>query len=46
MKISICQKRRKLLKLGSTAVIPQLQHVPALQLFLARRGRHSLFSST
>ncbi|MFM0077279.1 hypothetical protein P0D72_00025 [Paraburkholderia sediminicola] len=46
MRISISQKRRKLLKLGSAAVIPRLQHVPALQRFRARRDRQSLFSST
>ncbi|MFM0730360.1 hypothetical protein PQQ52_07650 [Paraburkholderia sediminicola] len=31
MKISISQKRHKLLKSGSAAVIPRLQHVPSPQ---------------
>ncbi|CAE6701464.1 hypothetical protein [Paraburkholderia aspalathi] len=46
MKISISQKRRELLKSGSAAAIPRLQHLPSLQRFLARRNRQSPFTST
>ncbi|CAB3651919.1 hypothetical protein LMG24238_01192 [Paraburkholderia sediminicola] len=46
MKISISRKHRELLKSGSAAVIPRLQHAPAPQRFLAQRARHSPFTST
>ncbi|MFM0359847.1 hypothetical protein [Paraburkholderia sediminicola] len=46
MKISISQKRRKLLKLGSAAVIPSVAAPAGSATFLARRDQHSLFSSS